>query len=155
MNTIPFQTLASDKLYLLAYIKQRGMQLSRRDLLDAILAEGRMNYFFLCQYLTELIDANFLVENGEELALTEEGSDALAMFSDHIDATDVASLQTESENVEYHFYEENENRIYEKVKNGEVIFSLAFRCDLFDLDLSALSPEEIVENFIESIKKSG
>ena len=110
MNSVPIHTLASDKLYLLATIKQSGGNMSRRALQDTILSEGRMNYFFLCQYILELVEANFLSERGDDLLLTREGEEAFAMFADQLNDDDAKALQVEE--VDYRITRDGEHITY-------------------------------------------
>ncbi|MDD7362534.1 MAG: DUF4364 family protein [Peptoniphilus sp.] len=150
MNTTALHALASDKLYLLAYIKQHGTRLPRQKLLDSILAEGRMNYFFLCQYLSELLDAGFLLEEEGDLVITKDGIDALHMFSDQINSDDVKSLR--SEEVRYAVSEKDENILYEKTIRGHVVFSLTVRRDTVDIDTSR-PPKEVIERILKHLEE--
>ena len=151
MKSIPIHTLASDKLYILASIKQGGGKMTRRALQDAILSEGRMNYFFLCQYILELIEADFLVERDEILILTREGEEAFAMFSDQLNDDDVKVLHVE--NVDYRITHEEDHTTYEKRIDGEMVFSLSI---LNSMAVAADEDrkEDIIEKLIQCIKKA-
>ena len=151
MKSVPIHTLASDKLYILASIKQDGGKMTRRALQDAILSEGRMNYFFLCQYILELIEADFLVERDEILILTREGEEAFAMFSDQLNDDDVKVLHVE--NVDYRITREEDHTTYEKRIDGEMVFSLSI---LNSMAVAADEDrkEDIIENLIQCIKKA-
>lgn len=151
MKSVPIHTLASDKLYILASIKQGGGKMTRRALQDAILSEGRMNYFFLCQYILELIEADFLVERDETLILTQEGEEAFAMFSDQLNDDDVKVLHVE--NVDYRITHEEDHTTYEKRIDGEMVFSLSI---LNSMAVAADEDrkEDIIENLIQCIKKA-
>ena len=125
--------------------------MTRRALQDAILSEGRMNYFFLCQYILELIEADFLVERDETLILTQEGEEAFAMFSDQLNDDDVKVLHVE--NVDYRIVREGNHTTYEKRIDGEMVFSLSI------LNSMAVAADEdrkeaIIENLIQCIKKA-
>ena len=150
MNSVPIHTLASDKLYLLATIKQSGGNMSRRALQDTILSEGRMNYFFLCQYILELVEANFLSERGDDLLLTREGEEAFAMFADQLNDDDAKALQVED--VDYRITRDGEHITYEKRIDGAMVFSLSI-LNSESTDISEEHKEDIIENFIQCIKK--
>lgn len=151
MKSIPIHTLASDKLYILASIKQNGGKMTRRALQDAILSEGRMNYFFLCQYILELIEADFLVERDETLILTRDGEEAFAMFSDQLNDDDVKVLHVE--NVDYRINREGNHTTYEKIIDGKVIFSLSI-LNSMAAPADEDRKEKIIENLIQCIKKA-
>lgn len=125
--------------------------MTRRALQDAILSEGRMNYFFLCQYILELIEADFLVERDETLILTQEGEEAFAMFSDQLNDDDVKVLHVE--NVDYRITREEDHTTYEKRIDGEMVFSLSI---LNSMAVAADEDrkEEIIESLIQCIKKA-
>ena len=152
MNRVPIHTLASDKLYLLASIKHHGGKMTRRALQDAILSEGRMNYFFLCQYILELIEADFLEEQDDTLILTREGEEAFAMFSDQLNDDDVKVLHTES--IEHRIVQEGDHTTYEKKIDGEMVFSLSILNSMAG-STEEKRKEEIIENLMECIKKAG
>ena len=152
MNSVPIHTLASDKLYLLATIKQSGGRMTRRALQDTILSEGRMNYFFLCQYILELVEANFLSERGDDLLLTHEGEEAFAMFADQLNDDDAKVLQVED--VDYRITRDGDHITYEKRIDGAMVFSLSI-LNSESTDISEEHKEDIIENFIQCIKKAG
>lgn len=151
MNSVPIHTLASDKLYLLATIKQSDGNMSRRALQDTILSEGRMNYFFLCQYILELVEANFLSERGDDLLLTREGEEAFAMFADQLNDDDAKALHVED--VDYRITRDGEHITYEKRIDGTMVFSLSI-LNSESTDISEEHKEDIIENFIQCIKKA-
>lgn len=151
MKSVPIHTLASDKLYILASIKQGGGKMTRRALQDAILSEGRMNYFFLCQYILELIEADFLVERDETLILTQEGEEAFAMFSDQLNDDDVKVLHVE--NMDYRITHEEGHTTYEKRIDGKMVFSLSILNSMATVT-DEEHKEAIIENLIQCIKKA-
>lgn len=151
MKSVPIHTLASDKLYILASIKQGGGKMTRRALQDAILSEGRMNYFFLCQYILELIEADFLVERDETLILTQEGEEAFAMFSDQLNDDDVKVLHVE--NMDYRITHEEDHTTYEKRIDGKMVFSLSILNSMATVT-DEEHKEAIIENLIQCIKKA-
>lgn len=125
--------------------------MTRRALQDAILSEGRMNYFFLCQYILELIEADFLVERDETLILTQEGEEAFAMFSDQLNDDDVKVLHVE--NVDYRITHEEDHTTYEKRIDDEMVFSLSILNSMATVT-DEEHKEAIIENLIQCIKKA-
>lgn len=149
MKKETLHTLAADKLYLLSSIDAWKGPVRRKDFYDAVLNEGRMNYFFLCQYMSELCDADFIEDADEILTLTEEGKDVLAMFGDA--ATPVAqgdSLPKAS----YAVYDEGNFRVYQKRVDDVLVFSLALSGDAFDVNLAGETDEAQVEELMQRIK---
>ena len=143
--------MAADKLYLLSSIDAWKGPVRRKDFYDAILNEGRINYFFLCQYMSELVDAAFIDEKEDTLSLTDEGKDVLAMFGD--EAPSVSHEVKESTAV-YAVYSEGDFTVYQKRLDDELVFSLALSKDSFPETDQSLSDEARVEAFITSIKKA-
>lgn len=145
MKKETLHTLAADKLYLLSSIDAWKGPVIRKNFYDAVLNEGRMNYFFLCQYMSELCDADFIKDADEILTLTEEGKDVLAMFGDA--ATPVAqgdSLPKAS----YAVYDEGNFRVYQKRVDDVLVFSLALSGDAFEVNLAGETDESQVEELI-------
>lgn len=141
--------MAADKLYLLSSIDAWKEPVKRKDFYDAVLNEGRMNYFFLCQYMSELCDADFIEDADEILTLTEEGKDVLAMFGDA--ATPV--LQGDSlPKASYAVYDEGNFRVYQKRVDDVLVFSLALSGDAFDVNLAGETDEAQVEELMQRIK---
>lgn len=151
MKKETLHTLAADKLYLLSSMKAMGGAVARKDFYDAVLKEGRINYFFLCQYMSELADAAFIDEAEGSLALTPEGAEVLAMFGD-----EAVSLPLEEKErlATYAVYSEGNFTVYQKRLNEELVFSLALSKDLFPETDQSLSDEARVEAFIARIKNA-
>ena len=137
--------MAADKLYLLSSIDAWKGPVRRKDFYDAVLNEGRMNYFFLCQYMSELCDADFIEDANEILTLTEEGKDVLAMFGDA--AIPVAQGEGLPQ-ASYAVYDEGNFRVYQKRVDDALVFSLALSDDAFEVNLPGETDETQVEELI-------
>lgn len=151
MKKETLHTLAADKLYLLSSMKAMGGAVARKDFYDAVLKEGRINYFFLCQYMSELVDAAFIDEAEGSLALTPEGMKVLAMFGDE---TASAPHEAKEATADYAVYSEGNFTVYQKRLNDELVFSLALSKEAFPEANQSLSDEARVEAFIASIKNT-
>lgn len=141
--------MAADKLYLLSSIDAWKGPVRRKDFYDAILNEGRINYFFLCQYMSELCDADFIKDADEILTLTEEGKDVLAMFGD---AAKPVAQGDGLPKVSYVVYDEGNFRVYQKRLDDALVFSLAISGDAFDVNLTGETDEAQVEELMQRIK---
>lgn len=151
MKKETLHTLAADKLYLLSSMKAMGGAVARKDFYDAVLKEGRINYFFLCQYMSELADAAFIDETEESLTLTPEGLDVLAMFGDE---TASAPHEAKEATADYAVYSEGNFTVYQKRLNDELVFSLALSKEAFPVANQSLSEEARVEAFIARINNA-
>lgn len=151
MKKETLHTLAADKLYLLSSMKVMGGAVARKDFYDAVLKEGHINYFFLCQYMSELADAAFIDEAEGSLALTPEGTEVLAMFGD--ETASVAHKAKEAM-ADYAVYSEGNFTVYQKRLDGELVFSLALSKEAFFETNQSLSDEARVEAFIAKIKNA-
>lgn len=151
MKKETLHTLAADKLYLLSSMKAMGGAVARKDFYDAVLQEGRMNYFFLCQYMSELADAALIDESEDMLTLTDEGKDVLAMFGDEVPSV---PLEVKEATADYAVYSEGNFIVYQKRLDDELVFSLALSKEVFPETDQSLSDEARVEAFIASIKNS-
>ena len=80
--------LAENKLLLLHIIKSVTIPISNTQLTDIVLENSFVNYFTLQQYITELINTDFLkyVEDNKKksLQLTQKGENVLMLFKDRI-----------------------------------------------------------------------
>ena len=151
MKKETLHTLAADKLYLLSSVSALGGVATRKDFYDVVLKEGRMNYFFLCQYISELVDAALIDEAEDTLTLTDEGKDVLAMFGD--EAPSVPPEVREA-TAEYAVYSEGNFIVYQKRLDDELVFSLALSKEVFPETNQSLSDEAQVEAFIARIKSA-
>lgn len=145
MKKETLHTLAADKLYLLSSIDVWKGPVKRKDFYDAVLNEGRMNYFFLCQYMGELCDADFINDEDDALSLTDEGKEVLAMFGDG--TTPVARPEKVPE-TRYAVYDEGDFRVYQKRVGDVLVFSLAVSKDAFELSFDYEEAGEQVEELI-------
>ncbi len=149
MKKETLHTLAADKLYLLSSIDAWNGAPGRKAFYDAVLNEGRMNYFFLCQYMSELLDADLINWVDDAFFLTDEGKNVLAMFGD--EAEPMAGIEKTPE-VHYAVYDEGHFRVYQKRVDDALVFSLALSKDAFDLNLSG-SDEAQVEELMQRIEE--
>lgn len=80
--------LAENKLLLLHIIKSVTIPLSNSQLTDIVLENGLVNYFTLQQYITELLNTEFIkyvkVDTKNSLQLTQKGENVLILFQDRI-----------------------------------------------------------------------
>lgn len=145
MKKETLHTLAADKLYLLSSMKAMGGAADRKDFYDAVLKEGRMNYFFLCQYMSELADAALIDEAEGTLSITPEGAEVLAMFGD-----EAASLPHEEKEglATYAVYSEGNFTVYQKRLDDVLVFSLALSKDAFKISFENEDDGEQVEELI-------
>ena len=145
MKKETLHTLAADKLYLLSSMEAMGGAVARKDFYDAVLKEGRMNYFFLCQYMSELADAALIDEAEGTLSITPEGAEVLAMFGD-----EAASLPHEEKEglATYAVYSEGNFTVYQKRLDDVLVFSLALSKDAFKISFENEDDGEQVEELI-------
>ena len=89
--------LAENKLLLLYIIKNIKIPISNIQLTDIVLENSFINYFLLQQYISELIDSNFLryEERNEKklIFLTERGDKVLSFFKDRISPSKISSIE--------------------------------------------------------------
>ena len=82
--------LAENKLLLLHIIKSIKYPISNTQLTDIILENSFINYFMLQQYISELINSDFLryenKDSKEVILLTKKGDRVLSLFKDRISA---------------------------------------------------------------------
>lgn len=80
--------LAQHKLLLLYIIDKIDIPMNNSTITQFVLEHNYMNYFITQQYLSELVDSNFIrvvtVKNNNCYSLTEVGKDALDYFSNRI-----------------------------------------------------------------------
>lgn len=88
MFTDNSQQLARFKLLLLYIIHRFGFPISNTQLTQFILENDIMDYFMLQQFLSELKDSNFIIDepNDKEhvLVITDAGKNTLNYFMNHI-----------------------------------------------------------------------
>ncbi|MDP4144308.1 MAG: DUF4364 family protein [Bacillota bacterium] len=80
--------LAENKLLLLYILQQIKIPVSKNQITDVVLQNNFINYFTLQQYISELINSNFVQyiekEGKRRLLLTEKGNRVLDMFISRI-----------------------------------------------------------------------
>src|SRR5690606_25365276 len=82
------EELAQNKLLLLYIIKFSNKDFTNNELTEFVLERNYMNYFFIQQYLSELVNSNFIekvnIDSKEVYRLLEKGDVALSYFEDRI-----------------------------------------------------------------------
>lgn len=82
------QILAEDKILILYILKKVNKPLSHKELLELILTVADINYFYFQQFLSDLLEDNYITTYNEDdtelYELTEEGTQALSLTLDLI-----------------------------------------------------------------------
>ena len=80
--------LAENKLIILHLVKKMGISLTNSEICQFLLNKDYMDYFSVQQYLSELVNANWLEKsrehNSTRYTLTDEGEDVILYFQNHI-----------------------------------------------------------------------
>lgn len=79
--------LAEDKILILYILKKVGKPLSHKELLELILTVADINYFYFQQFLSDLLEDNYIIKHNGEIELyelTKEGTKALELTLDLI-----------------------------------------------------------------------
>lgn len=135
------EELAQSKLLLLYIIKESNHNFTKNQLTEFILEKNYMNFFSIQQYLSELLDSDFieLIDNDseQEYRLLEKGNIALEYFIGKIPEKIKNDLEVEfhSQTVkqkketqvlsEYYEREDGQYVVNLKlVENGDTLFSL-------------------------------
>lgn len=135
------EELAQNKLLLLYIIKFSNKDFTNNELTEFVLERNYMNYFFIQQYLSELVNSNFIekvnIDSKEVYKLLEKGDVALSYFEDRIPNSIKEELDNEfnrfkSENKKetqvVSDYYQKENNLFvvnlKLVENEDVLFSL-------------------------------
>src|SRR5699024_5416658 len=142
--------LAKNKLILLYILSRNPNLYNNHTLTNFILQNELMNYFFLNQYLAELMDSEFVEENIQgKLHLAPLGEEALSFFKNQITKSELDHLekllikdQEKLQPIEYTGEILNEELILQATKGAKVLFEMKLTIE----DNS--SAEEILENFI-------
>ncbi len=84
MFDVNSEELAQNKLLLLYIIKEFPSSLSKNELTEFILEKNYMNFFYIQQYLAELIDSEFIelkeIDNDYYYKILEKGKQTLDYF---------------------------------------------------------------------------
>ena len=82
------QILAEDKILILYILKKVDKPLSHKELLELILTVADINYFYFQQFLSDLLEDNYITKYDEDdielYELTEDGTQALELTLDLI-----------------------------------------------------------------------
>lgn len=140
MFTENTEELAQNKLLLLYIIKTATYSFTKEDLTEFILEKDYMNYFFIQQYILELLESGFIKadnQDEEKFMLLEKGSLALDYFESKIPETLKEELdeifqkeekikKQETQVVSEYFEKENNqfNVNLKLVENEDILFSL-------------------------------
>ncbi len=133
--------MAQNKLLLLYIINESPYSFSKNQLTEFILEKNYMNYFFLQQYLSELIETDFIKISTEDedakYIISEKGKITLKYFDTKIPKSIKQELETEFNTQkliqkkeaqvfsEYFQKEDNQYTVNLKlVENEDVLFSL-------------------------------
>lgn len=87
MNQDSDKQLVENKILILYILKKVGKPLSHKELLELILTVADINYFYFQQFLSDLLEENYIRKYNDELELyelTEEGTNALELTLDLI-----------------------------------------------------------------------
>lgn len=88
--------LAENKLLLLYIIKSVTIPLSNTQLTDIVLENSFVNYFTLQQYISELVNTDFLkyveVDTKKSLQLTKKGENVLLLFKDRLSSSKLTKI---------------------------------------------------------------
>ena len=135
------EELAQNKLLLLYIIKFSNRTFTNNELTEFVLEKNYMNYFFIQQYLSELVDSHFIektnTDSKEVYKLLEKGEIALSYFEDRIPNSIKEELEIdfkrfknknkkETQVVSDYYSKENNQYVVnlKLVENEEVLFSL-------------------------------
>lgn len=140
MFTENTEELAQNKLLLLYIIKTATYSFTKEDLTEFILEKDYMNYFFIQQYILELLESGFIKadnQDEEKFLLLEKGSLTLDYFESKIPETLKEELdeifqkeekikKQETQVVSEYFEKENNqfNVNLKLVENEDILFSL-------------------------------
>lgn len=135
------EEMAQNKLLLLYIIKKSPYTFSKHQLNEFILEKGYMNYFYLQQYLGELVESELIevsiIDDESKYIISEKGDLALNYFDGKIPDNMKIELEKEFETnktsqiretqvlAEYFPKEDNQYMVNLKlVENDDVLFSM-------------------------------
>lgn len=141
MITDNTEELAQNKLILLYIIDKSPFSFSKKKLNEFILENNYMNYFFLQQYLSELVNSNFINivkdNNEDNYVITEQGSVVLDCFINKVPSTLKSELENEFDSIRSNvkkesqvvaeYYPREDGQYIANIKlveNEDVLFSL-------------------------------
>lgn len=135
------EELAQSKLLLLYLIKHSNTSFTNSEITEFVLEKNYMNYFLVQQYLSELIESNFIETSKEDTRdvylILEKGEIALSYFEERIPSRIKHELNVEfkeiikkakaNAQVVTEFFEKDNNQFVVNLKlveNDETLFSL-------------------------------
>ena len=154
--------LAQHKLIILYIIKGANHLFVDEELSRFILENDLLNYFFLQQYITELLESNLIsIDNDNCYFITEDGTVALDLFINKIPQDILSNLKNEitefkknkikDQSVISQYYKDDYDRFYVDLsikENESVIFSLNFEVPTEDYaKIICNNFKEFPENF--------
>ncbi|EFI41320.1 MULTISPECIES: DUF4364 family protein [Peptoniphilus] len=85
METLNISELAQNKLILLFIIKGADNLFTEEELTSFILEREILNFFLFKQYISELLESNFIIfDSKNNYHITEDGKNALELFIENI-----------------------------------------------------------------------
>lgn len=162
MNNSEIIELAQHKLLILYIIKGANHLFIDEELSRFILENDLLNYFFLKQYIVELLESNLIsLDSNDCYFITEDGSLALDLFINKIPKDVLSNLKNKitefkknkikDQSVISKYYKDDYDRFYVNLsikENESVIFSLNFEVPTEDYaKLICSNFKETPENF--------
>ncbi len=150
--------LAENKLIILYLLNKMSMPLSNSEICQFLLEKDYMDYFSIRQYLTELVEAEYIDVTKEKYSLTDDGLDVLTYF--------IGRISDKHKNEINIFVNENRGRIraeYDVTANyfPEINNDFLVKCGICESDgislmeISALVPtREQAQNICYNWKKN-
>lgn len=141
------QQLAESKLLLLYIFDRIEFPMSNPQITQFVLENDIMNYFMLQQYLGELKDSKFIIENKRDneyiFIITEKGKSALSYFVNRIPKSKIDSID-QLLNVQKEKFKRNTQvkADYIKLKDEEYLVKL----DVIEKDLPIINLKLSVTN---------
>lgn len=123
------EELAQNKLLILYLIKTSETNFTNGEITEFMLEKNYMNYFLVQQYLSELVNSNFIEilshDSDEIYSILEKGKVALSYFEERIPDSIKAELNDEFVKIEKEEKKETEviTEHYEK-DNGQFVVNL-------------------------------
>lgn len=167
------EELAQNKLLLLYIVKLSPNKFTKNEITEFVLDKNYMNYFLIQQYLSELVESDFIElideDSREVYSILEKGIVALSYFEDRISDKIKNQLKSEFDKNEKekiietqivcdYYPKENEQYVVnlKLVENEETLFSLYL--DVATSKQAELicknwreNPDRIYQNIIETL----